>query len=693
MDQDVFGETKTPLPRAQIHKCSHCGYLEHCQHSQPLQKPTKRRTRRGNHFAQYTRKFSLGNGPADWVQEYLITKEGGKMLGTLVALAVARMRNLETFVWDMPTGVLRDVWLALASLGDRDDGRCSLERVWVRWHDNSENPPPPPAGQSTNPTLMTPAMLSSTINPDLNSSSLFQIPPYPRVEFPTFSILPSLKSLSVLDIDELPYVEEMSILMEKSRVCLRELRIGIAQHAQYDSWVRLPEDKNPAPTGASTGRSLSRPGGVLGILFGRIFDFSPAPSRSLASGSGQTITSNLPTIVTDISGPSSTREDDMDLEEETKVEMSATLSAPHNEIPFTVGEPTDLEAESNLQSLTSALAQQQLEEQPSDSKHIESHTTITVNSSTASTEKSLFPDTTPTVKFHSNQGRSSSAPDRPSSVGLARQATSDSDRYSAKESMKLRLEVFKLERVPLSINVLSKAIDWTCLTSLTILGCQHHEQLWKALRRKYTPQGISRSSTSLKSTPKPSRGSSSQYSTPLSKSAIAAEFPLKIKKLQTDCVSTSLIAFIRDTLAPDSLEWLFLQEGRPYKSNVTIDAIYKGAIRRHKGSLRNLLIDSEDRMENGDPGQNNHWRKWMFNREVLTYITSGRMTNLRELGMAIEYKDWVSWYCLAYNLVAYAVSAFLSAKATKRHSTEISLYPLFSRARSRQFPGIRHANP
>ena len=28
------------------------------------------RRRRGNHYAQFTRKFSLGNGPADWVQEY-----------------------------------------------------------------------------------------------------------------------------------------------------------------------------------------------------------------------------------------------------------------------------------------------------------------------------------------------------------------------------------------------------------------------------------------------------------------------------------------------------------------------------------------------------------------------------------------------------------------------------------------------
>lgn len=83
--------------------CTSCGMqnVVECNHE------TKRSGNKfplGNQYSQFTRKFSLGNGPADWVQEYLITKESGKMLGTLVALAVARMVHLETFVWDMPTG-------------------------------------------------------------------------------------------------------------------------------------------------------------------------------------------------------------------------------------------------------------------------------------------------------------------------------------------------------------------------------------------------------------------------------------------------------------------------------------------------------------------------------------------------------------------------------------------------------------
>ncbi len=80
------------------------------------------------------------------------------MLGTLVALAVAKMENLETFVWDMPTGVLSDIFMGLASLDEPGRGECKLDRVWIRWHDNSESivssssstvspvQPPPPAG-------------------------------------------------------------------------------------------------------------------------------------------------------------------------------------------------------------------------------------------------------------------------------------------------------------------------------------------------------------------------------------------------------------------------------------------------------------------------------------------------------------------------------------------------------------------
>ena len=170
------------------------------------------------------------------------------MLGTLVALAIARMPNLETFAWDMPTGVLRDVWLALSSLGDHNDGRePRLERVWVRWHDNQENSPV--GGQAlTPPQPLGSASVGFPVPPG-NPAAFAGLPAAPgnsqsqsvsRVEHPTFSVLPPLKSLSVLDIDELAYLDEMSILIGRSQDRLRELRVGISS-ATGRPWHGLDE--------------------------------------------------------------------------------------------------------------------------------------------------------------------------------------------------------------------------------------------------------------------------------------------------------------------------------------------------------------------------------------------------------------------------------------------------------------------
>lgn len=584
-----------------------------------------KRQRRGNYFAQFTRKFSLGNGPTDWIQEYLITKEGGKMLGTLVAMAVARMHNLETFVWDMPTGVLRDVWIALASLGERQpEGNCRLERIWVRWHDNSGNAPAP----QNNPGATMPSILpatSSLLNPSGDHASLFHIPPYPRVEFPTFSILPSLKSLTVLDIDELPYVEEMSVLIERSIGKLQELRIGIAPHAETQPWVRLPESR-PMSLGqgaAPVGSPSTKAGGLLGILVSRICDVESNALSSMAH-SRELAAQTLP-----------------DLGGEIKADQAPPVQQPSPP----------------LEAPDSALSQPSVTSPPEEGRDelnaVEAPAVIAPNAplaiSTVLAEPVPPPDTFPNGEPGSLHQTAKQSPDEELSASLLEPFDAPGDVTNAEPATvptrnnKLTLEVLELERVPLSIPVLLKAIDWTRLTSLTILRCQHHEQLWKALRKRYTPQALGRLSTSFKTNPGPFQGLLDKRRSSSSKISVNPEdFPLKIKKLQTDAVSPSLIAFIKDTLAPDSLEWLFLQEGRPYVSAVQLDSIYRGAIRRHRGSLRKLLIDSEDRAEDGQPASNHRWRKWAFNREVLTFITSGRMTKLRELGMAIEYKDWVS---------------------------------------------------
>ncbi|ETI28009.1 hypothetical protein G647_00458 [Cladophialophora carrionii CBS 160.54] len=583
MAQDVFGEA--PYQSQHAHQCQQCGHYNQPAQHRPV--TTSKNIRRGNHFAQFTRKFSLGNGPADWVQEYLITKEGGKMLGTLVALAVGRMRNLETFIWDMPTGVLRDVWMALASLGNRHDGQaCRLERVWVRWHDNQDqgplaSPPPPgalPGAQNAN----MPYILAGPAN------SLFQIPPYPRVEFPTFSILPPLKSLSVLDIDELPYAEEMSVLIDRSLDRLTELRVGMAAHAQYDMWARPSEERPPVLPSLVPGMTdqTPRPGGMLGILVHRFCD---AFSHHKQSRSSLNLERQRDPLVEDVTVEGS---------REVEREDDAEELVPASDI-------------NQLGVLMSAY-------------------------SIHDDELDMIPAPTPKQRTSTNLSNTTRQ-DLPNH-------SSDSFLDSNKEgrsARKLTLETLELERVYLSIAVLSKAVDWSRLTTLTLLSCRNHEQLWKALRKRFTPSSRRRvSSTPYRTS---SNGMSSmvlrsQTSTPSTPAPPAADYALKLKRLHTDTVSPSLIAFIKDTLAPDSLEWLFLQENTAYKSPVSIDMIYKGAVRRHRSSLTKLLIDSTFRTEDSER-PNTNWRRWVFNRDLITCITSGKM-KLRELSMSIDYKDW-----------------------------------------------------
>ncbi len=649
-----------PVPS---HTCTSCGAVNECE---PPERPiVQRKRRRGNHYAQYTRKFSLGNGPPDWVQEYLITKEGGKMLGTLVALAVARMPNLETFTWDMPTGVLRDVWLALSSLGDQPS--CRLERIWVRWHDNAENsilsavsPIPEPLPPTPLPPIMTgstmPVAAASSQMADISapsgSADYDQSPlalSLKRVEHPTFSILPPLKSLNVLDIDELAYLEEMSILIGRSQDCMRELRVGIASHAEKRPWVTnmIGEDH--------------RLPGVLGTLMRHVHNVyrkrphsrhMPLARFTPKSGSHPVTTTSLPNntvnatvipsehsgLTPGVIGPSSyplpsqsqahtiddtpeqlTSKSTMNDTPSSPSKSSNNPAAPQPEIPTlsthksraTPAECPDLTSTPAISDPSQSEGQSQPEEQLVPAPVEEQLAALSIKQ-----------------ELHTSRCKSSSQ--TPTASG------------------KLKLEVLELERVPITIPIVQVAFDWSIMTSLTILHCPEHEQLWKVLRRTYLPR--SPPSVSIASSNLTQQDNSSRRTSKSESISNPSEYRLKLKKIHTDVVSPSLITFLKDTLAPNSLEWLFLQEGRPYNSSVTIDAIYRGPLRRHKASLQKLMIDSSDRTLDGRVAPNHRWKKWIFNREVLSFVTSGKMSCLRELGMAVDNRDWVSTHLASFHI-------------------------------------------
>ena len=598
------------------------------------------RRRRGNHYAQFTRKFSLGNGPADWVQEYLITKEGGKMLGTLVALAVARMRTLETFIWDMPTGILRDVWLALSSLGDREDGRpCRLEKVWVRWHDNSSpdsiNPmpsPPPPA--PVNLSVPPPAPMQPVTTSPTSSSFPPQVDPavLDRVEHPSFSTLPPLKSLSVLDIDELAYLDEMAVLVGRSLDKLRELRIGIARHAISRDWVRVWEGNSleqvdrSYPTFGSMTIGEKRLGGVLGTLTGFVCDMRtpklslPDRSKRLSRLSG----SPPPKAPVRVLTPASPTQPEPLTEPPTGLSGVTSLRdvLPETLAPDAVEQPIL----SPLQ--TAFVSESTFENDPLIAQSSHASSPLRTPASLA-TEPSIFGSALDSAL---NSGGVTVA-ETPEQLAEPEPEVEHLDNT-------LQLENLELERVPLSIPVLQRAIEWTRLTSLTLLHCQNHEQLWKTLRRSFAPRPKSPTYPHPRRTPNSTPRKGNKIS--IGGSDIELEYGLHLKKIHTNTVSPALISFLKETLAPNSLEVLFLQEARSYSSSVSVDQIFKGPLRRHRSSLKKLLIDSSEKGLDGLPINSSQWRRWVLSRDILGFICSGKMPALRELGMAIDYREWVS---------------------------------------------------
>lgn len=561
MAEEVFGESPGQRPTT----CRNCG---HCPDEDPST-PTgivrqKTNKRRGNYYAEFTRKFSLGNGPVDWIKEYLVNTESGKMLGTLVALAVARMRSLENFIWDMPTGILPDVWNALASLGEREGGRsCRLERVWVRWHNNSHLVDGDHVGR---PIPHEPHTFWQSQEDQVRDrgqpSKLAAVNKRNKVERPTFSSLPPLKGLSVLDIDECSYLDEMSILVSESIKTLKELRIGIAPQAVSFNWNYPYLDSET--TQAAQGRSRfsgnisvleKRLGGVLGILTAYVFDLKRERAH------------NVPSIR------------DAESESPSKSNANDTKSDGSNDIT-------------------------------------QDSTQLPIRTSSQRSHARFVEDLPP-----SSNSAGASSPDREDNESSNSQYGQLTNISSSSQTRKLGLEILAMERVSLSVPILVGAFDWTTLTDLTLLDCQFSATFFSFLRRQYT----------LSSDPHQP-----------SKLVGPGCFPLRLRKIHINTVTPAAVAFMRETLAPNSLEILFMQQSEYHLSKISPDKIM-GVLKRHRGSLRKVLIDSSERDETdyGSPRAVG-WDRWLFNRSMLAFVTSGKMPKLRELGVAISYKDWVN---------------------------------------------------
>lgn len=409
----------------------------------------------------------------------------------------------------------------------------------------------------------------------------------------------------------------MSVLIAKSHKKLRELRVGIAQKAGNRSWVATWEGDDPT----NNGNGKKRLGGALGTLVSKIYGMNPCGDGSGTNVETQMDSSLSALVKSRLAAEPSNNADAANtpiLTAETTIPTNAISGLPSMAVCVAAaeGHPPHPLADTDPSK-------------PGDDAGEESGVTNSPSSSSASfkTSAETQEQATQPAPVAVN------LPFRPAAPGVPKELPSTSGDKSARrhpssdhrdliKRAKLNIETLELERVPLCVTVLCKALDWSVLTSITLLHCAHHEMFWKAVRRRFCPVHTHKSSENTQTGPP------------------GPVYRLNLRKIHTNTVTSALMAVIRETLAPNTLKSLFLQDARSYLSSVTIDSIYRSALRRHRSSLQRVFIDSSEKTSDGAATSHSRWRKWTLTHEILGFITSGRMPSLRELGFTIDYRDW-----------------------------------------------------
>lgn len=514
----------------------------------------------------------------------------------------------------MPTGVLRDIWIALSSLGDHRPSR--LEKLWIRFHDNRaalNDAGLLGSTRSTTSPQVTLGPAAASLSPPSQYPKLMESGHYGvnnivwadhHVEKPNFSRMPPLRSLTVLNIDEAHYLIELSVLLGRSLGSLRELRVGMA------SSLHIPPCLQADPKAAALFT-----GGVFTMLMSNIYDHYKAlctvkehlrnethANEATKQESQMNSSIQVPAAIMSNLNLQSNRADSVATTEEAVTSVGA-LARPVPSVgmdaidPALSGEsPTLIDDRAVLGGKTETTAKQDEPEEELEGIHDD---------------------------LQNVNGEAVSVDDIPISTE------------------KLKLEVLELERLTKLVpRVLCRSMDFTILTTLTLLQCGDQSGLWDRLKKDFAPRKTLLSFPTRKS--KAAGRQSALLRKPSSDSLVKdVEYRLHLKRIHTDAVSSDLVSFLRTTLAPNSLEWMFLQDTGSFISPVTLEAIYRGPLRRHRASLTKVMVDSAyGSMFGRARARARTARKWILNRDVLTFVSSGKMSKLRELSIAIEYKDW-----------------------------------------------------
>lgn len=521
----------------------------------------------------------------------------------------------------MPTGVLRDIWVALASLGDHQAPK--LEKLWVRMHDNQAAleaaglaaPAPsqqPPQG-SSGPNVVPP---QATLHNDAEVIGVSGVVwSNHHIENPSFSILSPLRSLTVLNIDEAQYLVELSELLYRSIHTLRELRLGMASTLHMSGYARETREANYLLAGGVFALLMSITSQRMAALKASqkepLDRHEPQSSENVAAVRASTGSLSDPTINLSIAG------DDLNGTSNVSNQEEQERTHPRSDLRANFLDDNAIDPALFRDYVKSDEEKQLATEPEQDAVPFEPSSPVNLSLHSMRQDENLV------VEEKLNEERIKSGPEE------IRDLTT-----------KLKLDVLEIERFGLQSWVLLRSIDFTILTSLTLLKCGDTTKLWDELKRQFPPRKSIVISTPARS-PESPRGPPRLRRKPSSESLSGPiTYQLNLKRIHTDSVPKELISFLKNTLAPNSLEWMFLQDDASRSfSGVTLDSIYRGPLKRHRDSLTKVMVDSAYGPALSR-ARSVAARKWMFSREVLAFVTSGKMSRIRELAMSIEYRDW-----------------------------------------------------
>ena len=521
----------------------------------------------------------------------------------------------------MPTGVLRDIWVALASLGDHQTPK--LAKVWVRMHDNhaalqaaglaAPTAPQQPSQGSSGPNVAP----SQAAIP--NDAEVFGVNSVVwsshHIEKPSFSILSPLRSLTVLSIDEAQYLVELSELLYRSVHTLRELRLGMASTLHMSGYTRETREARYLHMGGVFALLMSKTSQRMAALKASTKELlnrqEPPFSGNVATVRAPTSSMSDPTINISISG------DDLDSTLNTSNQEDQERIHPRPDLRATILDDNAIDPALFGEYRNSDGEKQLATEPEQDTVQFEPASPVNLSLDSMAQDENLM------VENKLKEEMIRCGPEEIHDL-----------------TTKLKLDVLEVERFSLQSWVLLRGIDFTMLTSLTLLKCGDTTRLWDELKRQFPPRKSIVISTPARS-PESPRGPPRLRRKPSSDSLSGPiTYQLNLKRIHTDSVPKELISFLKNTLAPNSLEWMFLQDDASRSfSGVTLNSIYRGPLKRHRDSLTKVMVDSAYGPALSR-ARSVAARKWMFSREVLAFVTSGKMSRIRELAMSIEYRDW-----------------------------------------------------